>query len=306
MAHDFSLTPSTDKDANEPNQHQEGSQGSESVSSRISVPRRESLLKREQSRSLLNQQQKQQHHHRRTMSVEQTLAGLTSAMSALDHDYSHIQTIQEENIEPASAGIQLAENAALLTRHDEEERPRLTAKDRWNHILEQLPALKEAEERRKSDDTEQDNDNEEEIGDDVETGMPVSQPPSSSSSKRTPKTPHSLRVLKNANDKLKDDWETWKSFFQPRKEHVWSYIKAVLLYLIVPLTAIAAILYYLVDNPPTGKGVENEIQASASWWLLYVVRQVITLSMALSACKCSSLTFWLLGRESFCALLVQC
>jgi hypothetical protein len=36
-----------------------------------------------------------------------------------------------------------------------------------------------------------------------------------------------------------------------------------------------------VDNPPTGKAVENETTASASWWLLFVVRQLITLSMAL-------------------------
>jgi len=104
-----------------------------------------------------------------------------------------------------------------------------------------------------------------------------------------------------ANDKLKEDWEIWKSFFSPRKDQVWYYLRVVVLHLIIPATALSAILFYLADNPPTGvvertdaadsnstifiasaPNVYDNSTASASWWLLFIcVRQVVTFSLAM-------------------------
>jgi len=265
VAHDFTLSPSMEE-------------MQEQQDNEPPPARRESLMKREQSRSLLNHQR---NTHRRTMSVEETLAGLTSAMTALDHTHNPARMDQEE---PASSADQFAQNAALLTRHDEEQRPRQTAKDRWNHVLMNLPTLKEAEEREETGLASDDSDAREE---DVEAGVPVAEETTFPPKRKVKRSRHSKVFQKSvhaANDKFKDDWETWKTFFKPRKEHVWSYIKLVLVYLIIPLTGIAAILYYLVDNPPTGKSEDgsNGVNASASWWLLFVVRQAITFSLALS------------------------
>ena len=58
-----------------------------------------------------------------------------------------------------------------------------------------------------------------------------------------------------------------------------------------PATGLAAILFYLTDNPPTGRasngytalGTSGDV-ASASWWILFIcVRQVTTFSLAMLA-----------------------
>jgi hypothetical protein len=279
VAHDFSLDQSHSQDSEE--------------TTRSS---RSSLLHKEQSRKLLHNKETRsnnQNAHRRTMSVEQTLAGLTSAMSALDDKViTNSDDDEQEKEEPGSSSAeQLAQNAALLTRHDENEHPHPTPKDRWNHLLNNLPTLQEAEgqgemdetEHGTSDEDENDKDQQEGHFDDLEAGVAQE---TNRPRKRSFKPKGSKAVQKTmnaANDKFAENWESWTSFFQPRKEHVWSYVKLVLLYVILPLTGIAAILFYAASNPPTGKSQDESSgdQASASWWLLFVVRQVITFSLAL-------------------------
>jgi len=114
---------------------------------------------------------------------------------------------------------------------------------------------------------------------------------------------HHSGSIKVASDKFKDDWQKWSEFFRPHKGRLFAYCKNVILYLLVPLISIAAILFYLADNVPTGKnggtsgsGVvvndDEEVivdgilvvqdRASASYILLFCARQIITLSMALA------------------------
>jgi hypothetical protein len=57
----------------------------------------------------------------------------------------------------------------------------------------------------------------------------------------------------------------------------------MMFYLVIPFTGVAAILFYLVDNPPTGRNTTGEWVTdvpSTSWWLLFVVRQAVTLTIA--------------------------
>jgi hypothetical protein len=46
---------------------------------------------------------------------------------------------------------------------------------------------------------------------------------------------------------------------------------------------VAAILFYVAGNPSTGRSIDGEAgeKASVSWWLLFVVRQLTTMSVAL-------------------------
>lgn len=271
ISHDFTLSPSVDHSHEEPSSERSTEQ--EMLSS-SSTRRREGLLKQE-SKSLLNNRARKS--HRRVMSVEEKLAGLTSAMSALDHN--PVVSIPQEESVPASSAGQFAQNAALLARHEgEEDQQHQTPRDRWIH----LPTLQETEGQ---SDTGKDEDSSSDEEDDVETGIPTTteNDPRPKKHKHKKGSDAIQKSMNAANDMLKDDWETWTTFFQPRREQVWSYVKLVLLYMMIPLTGIACILFYAVGNPPTGVSEDGSTgdKASASWWLLFVVRQVITLSLAL-------------------------
>jgi hypothetical protein len=100
---------------------------------------------------------------------------------------------------------------------------------------------------------------------------------------------------------IKEEWEYFNRihFRNPLTLSIYAYCKVVLLYFIIPAVAIAAILFNLAGNPPTGyydvhgiasgNSFDNEStidvrssKASASWWLLFLgARQVITFSLAM-------------------------
>eukprot|EP00980_Cylindrotheca_fusiformis_P014167 scaffold3720_cov141-Cylindrotheca_fusiformis.AAC.6 len=86
----------------------------------------------------------------------------------------------------------------------------------------------------------------------------------------------SSRVFRGAKDIVEDSEQVWKSFFQSRKYYIRKYVKNVGL-LLVLLLAVAALLFYAVDNPLSDTGG----RASVSWYLLFCVRQIITLTLAL-------------------------
>mmetsp|Transcript_57467 Transcript_57467/g.140251 ORF Transcript_57467/g.140251 Transcript_57467/m.140251 type:complete len:1224 (-) Transcript_57467:76-3747(-) len=92
-------------------------------------------------------------------------------------------------------------------------------------------------------------------------------------------------VFRNAADKVKEDLDSWQTFFRPHKEQVWRYARRIIFYIIIPLVVIAAILFYFGGNPPSGKAVDRAdpgTEPSTSWWLIYTVRQVLTFSMAVA------------------------
>ena len=86
-----------------------------------------------------------------------------------------------------------------------------------------------------------------------------------------------------------------KDFLGPRMRLLYKYI-CTMLYLLIPLLGVALILFHFFGNPPTGKiDLEasrngtlvnkegNEVEpdkASASWWLLFTARQIVTFSLA--------------------------
>lgn len=111
------------------------------------------------------------------------------------------------------------------------------------------------------------------------------------SSEKTKKKPR-----KSFAAHIKEEWDYMNRFQlrnvtrNPLASAIYVYCKVVLLYLILPSTGIATILFYSGDNPPTGYDIQASTSAaavrsstaSASWWLLFLgIRQVITFSLAM-------------------------
>jgi len=120
------------------------------------------------------------------------------------------------------------------------------------------------------------------------------------------------------NEDFKSDFQDFEEWLKFRKGNALRFVKNVLFFIIFPATGIAAILFYLADNPPCGSQeeciaeqhpvdvktpmpvanttdpgdsglgsignffrVDRSNQASASFWILFIgVRQVITFSLA--------------------------
>ena len=91
---------------------------------------------------------------------------------------------------------------------------------------------------------------------------------------------------------LKEDWEMFNEFLSPRKRSMWLYCKAMLCFVVLPATGIAALLFYVFENPrsldhneESDAAVNNETdaavndeknaavidvtKASVSWWILF-------------------------------------
>jgi hypothetical protein len=252
----------------------------------------------------------QEYAHRRLMSVEDQLAGLHFAMAALE-DHHHLGSSGDlssnestvDNTPPStedldlhhrepdnpSAGDLLGHHAGLLLDPNTmsgsaPRRPRANTDMSLPPVLEESKSnINDIEEGQMKLQTDSEPSNTS-----ATTVDDPNNPGSSNNNKK--KKQHSRRrhhrasVLTAAADKVKDDFDSWQTFFRPRKEHVWTYLKRLICYTVVPFIGIAAILYYLVGNPATGKAVHRDdpgSQASASWWLLFVVRQFVTFSMSL-------------------------
>ncbi|CAJ1957654.1 unnamed protein product [Cylindrotheca closterium] len=83
--------------------------------------------------------------------------------------------------------------------------------------------------------------------------------------------------LSDMAEKVKSDVEAWGSFFRPQQATLKKYFK-LLLYIVLPFVGVAALLYYLLDNPTTA----TSEGPSVSWILIFVVRLWVTLTLALA------------------------
>jgi hypothetical protein len=229
------------------------------------------------------------------MSVEQTLAGLTQAMSALHGDQSNSPKYGGD--ERFSSADAFAHNATRLSeQQDESEGPIRRNPRAWR--IDNLPVVEENETPGRKNQTAaslngdkyattSDDDLEEasfaEDSDEADEERPPDGAAPSQKESRKRKSRRST-MIEGATDQLKTEWEAWGAFFRPRKAQIQTYAKNVLLYIIAPLVGIASILFYFFDNPTTGESDNGEHgdKASASWWMLFTVRQVITFSLALA------------------------
>jgi len=269
MAHDFSTEPSKSIDSTI---RRDSSQDEEDSSP--------SSMNKLQSRPLLNREKSRKAgKHRHTMSVEDRLAGLTIAMWNMedsDKDISGESSPDHASSPPTSSGEQFGKNAAMVAGHDTPIRGRLNSQG----SAFALAVVDETEEAHSSDDARESG------------GGDIEEPGSSGSGSKHSGGQHGRKgrrnrrrssIISGAADRLKEDWDIWKTFFRPRREHMVSYIKRFFCYLVVPFIGIAAILFYLAGNVPTGRSSDGSpgTKASPSWWLLFVVRQFVTMSIGL-------------------------
>jgi hypothetical protein len=81
----------------------------------------------------------------------------------------------------------------------------------------------------------------------------------------------------------KEDLEIIVDFFVQQRLTFLTYMKHILLLLILPATCMAAILFYFLSNPKMKVGYDEDTKSfpSVSWFILFLcVRQVITFSLA--------------------------
>lgn len=223
------------------------------------------------------------HHIRKNSTIEDTLHDLTTAMSAL-HSSKQPSFSSTNGSSGADLGTHMlhmteqqapVSNSAAVESSPTEEgsqdggRSLESKNSRRGTGGNNLPTLVEEKRHTTSGETSED---------DIEMGNMPNRGTSSAVTKRN--TRKSLRDP----ERFKEDWERWTEVFRPHKQKFFAYAKTVLLYFVVPLLGVAVILYYFAGNPRTGvyePGDEQTKPASASYILLFCVRQIVTFSMAL-------------------------
>ncbi|KAG7340184.1 mechanosensitive ion channel [Nitzschia inconspicua] len=280
--------------------------------------------------------------HKRTMTVEQTLFGLTSALSELksydqverqNHHLDEKKIDSNDIFDVAGALFDRAHKKnvpskdssnAVVVAADEDTsntaRPRLNTMDskskrnlpsssaapssRWGVVKDNLCELKKSDDTNtpnceplsiNEDDVEEgifpeNNDSEMEYSGDSDDGdrrhndndggNGTDEKSKLAWMKRRKRVVNPFKHLPYAN-KVKEEWDVFNKFLNPRKQSLRMYVKIILAYIMIPACCIAAGLFYLGDNPPYGRcPVEGcnprKENASASWWILFIgCRQVV-------------------------------
>jgi hypothetical protein len=278
--------------------------------------------------------------HRRQMTVEETLFGLTSALTAINH----VEARKNKSVAAAAETTSNRERAdtsastdrfGLLFRgmskatievqkaeekppEDEPSAPKTEAQNRWSQLRENLDDYKKTDDQENKpaaqDDATPDDDTPDiELGvgslsfseDQKDTGDDDSKTSGRTwkfwKGKRKP--PNPFRHLPYA-DAIKSDWDTFNAFLKPRKSTMYSYARAILVYLWLPAIGIANLLFYCFTDPLTGMAPSASVNATASvdattsvdatasgdatasWWIMFLcVREVLIFCMA----KCTEI-----------------
>jgi hypothetical protein len=73
--------------------------------------------------------------------------------------------------------------------------------------------------------------------------------------------------------------QDFREFVSPCKNIIWSYVRGVILFVILPGTGVASFIYYVIPE----KDLADD-DASTAWWILFLfVRQPITFGLATAA-----------------------
>ena len=263
--------------------------------------------------------------HGKTPKLHRRLGTASSTADEFAQNALRLHDQQQQDSEHSNPSTTSTSTASGSNTPSSPSSPSGTGRRLWDTLLEGLPTLREQADRDNaaavssnstgSSDTNRD-ENAASSGmgttADVELGQKHSSTKSANSSssipqsqngktkqgnkkKRPSKDGHKKLMHKNSAgpdahqsgtmDKFKQDWQAWTEFFRPRREHIFTYIKSLTCYLVLPMVGIAAILFYFADNPTTGKTGEDEVatktsKASASYILLFCCRQVVTFSLS--------------------------
>ena len=93
--------------------------------------------------------------------------------------------------------------------------------------------------------------------------------------KRNSPTHRTKNTMIDARHGVTAELTMWHDFVQPKKPNAWMYTKWVTCALMLPLLIIAAFLFYVAGNP-----MLRNTGTSISWLCLFILRNVITFSLA--------------------------
>lgn len=188
--------------------------------------------------------------HRRVQTMEQRLFGLTTALAEMKtNDETKKDLLKSET---TFSSDPLTTTANVLVGHARDEI-----------------------EARKDDDVEA------QKGEKKQTGADKNEN-SEGSADRLRKTQFSM-LRSDFKGEVDSQFSVFNEFLVERKGTTISYLKRLFLFCIIPCIGVAALLFYVFDNPLLGdpKATDKSKYASVSWWLLFAgVRQPITLTLA--------------------------
>eukprot|EP00429_Kryptoperidinium_foliaceum_P005891 CAMPEP_0176010106 /NCGR_PEP_ID=MMETSP0120_2-20121206/4593_1 /TAXON_ID=160619 /ORGANISM="Kryptoperidinium foliaceum, Strain CCMP 1326" /LENGTH=393 /DNA_ID=CAMNT_0017342919 /DNA_START=27 /DNA_END=1205 /DNA_ORIENTATION=+ len=96
------------------------------------------------------------------------------------------------------------------------------------------------------------------------------------------------KTLRAQREEIENNQQLFVDFIRPRKSFLCQYWWIRLKFFVIPGVALAALLYYAFGNPPHGylnrqpeghfadRDGRIPLTPSASWWILFLVRQVVT------------------------------
>jgi hypothetical protein len=83
------------------------------------------------------------------------------------------------------------------------------------------------------------------------------------------------RIFERMNLGMLTGWDLFVDFLRPKQISIAMYCRVVFLYLLPPIAGVAAFLFYAAGNPiMTANG------ASISWLLLFIARQIVTITLS--------------------------
>ena len=218
--------------------------------------------------------------HRRNLSVDDQLAGLSADLFAMDyHHHGTTPSVEEQAAhEDNNTHLVFLKNANRVLGQFSKSHRRLfpNAADAphlapVNESPESVTGVSASGQETSSE------------LDEENPAIPTTTSSATDKKKEKPKASrHKLRqAIGGTADRLKDDMDAWGSIFNPTsKQSVLRYITKACLYLVLPLNAVAVLLFYGLGNPIPSS--DDTPTASVSWWLLFVARQVVTFSLALT------------------------
>ena len=91
--------------------------------------------------------------------------------------------------------------------------------------------------------------------------------------------------LRRANSTAHEEFAIFSEFLRPKRAKLFSQYWHLFILIVVPLFLFASLFFYVFQNPPTGYANDDQIQhqpsqGSASWWILFSIRQMVSVALA--------------------------
>jgi hypothetical protein len=196
-------------------------------------------------------------------STKKKLVGLTNAMRLLQKD----RTADTLNVDEKVGDIQVPEEQDIPASDDSN-----SFLNHANILFRRSSATQEKKETSSNEEVLETSSRENDL-EEGESNNPSSSNSQTKSKKKNP-TLRAKDAMKEARVGITAELTTWHDFVEPKKSNAWKYVKWLTCALMLPLLSIAAILFY------SGNPTVRDTDTSVSWLCLFILRNLITASLA--------------------------